>query len=675
MPPKLRVLAHNARLEKRMQNDISTSLASVLKTNPKMELKEAMWSVTQEMLVNNPFQPPKDGKCPFNDLPDEILGYIFSVGVKEEAEEGLQGYDSEDDADWEDADDEDDEEQGSGDDEDDEEMGASVPTANAGPAPQDSDSGGSSDSDMYDDEVRIPFQVLVSHVCHRWRAVALDSHVLWTTLNFEKRPNLEKAETYISRAQGLPLTICIDCTFPEDVDEEDHPDHPLYTENHDDEDMDVDHDAEEEEVRFLSNAELTQILDLIEPEVSHWGSLEFRASTYTYVTTLLSRLAKLPSAPLLEAFQVYHFEDCEDYEFFSGDDKTSFLPFHGDAPLLKDAVFWGIHIDWEGAAKSFLTGLRDLELSFHAKDVRPSYDAFYKIISSSPDLQTLTLSLSGPVLSDGVEFDAEREEGGWGSTPLTISSLREFAIQFHDPKYASALVQHLDMPNVTGLLLNFDEQDYTTFVRSLLKPVKGRTESLLQHIDHLKISGLPCDVASAHAFLDQLVILKSFNLKVTIVAAQALAAGAATSATASGSSSGPLSSPTLFCPKLETLTTNAVDGYRLKQLVETRKKLGAPIKRIFMSYNDRVSEKEEKWLRDNLEELEFFEPSDSEEEVEVYGEEDDDDDSEDWETDSDAEGGDGGDGREDGEDGDEPPLISPLARHLGRRRRRAMDLD
>ncbi|KAF8195454.1 hypothetical protein BJ912DRAFT_1040399 [Pholiota molesta] len=671
MPPKLRVLAHNARLDKRMQNDISSSLASVLKTNPKMELKDAMWSVTHQMLTNNPYQPPKDGKCPINDLPDEILGYIFSVGVDQEIEEEIEGYSSEDDA-WEDIDEEEEEENSSGDEDEDEEMGtAPIPVANAGKAPHDSDSNsdGSSDSDMYEDEVQIPFQVLVSHVCKRWRAVALDSHVLWTTINFEKRPNLEKAQTYISRAQGLPLTISIDCTFPEDIDEEDHPDHPLYLENkdlrrarrrdraracddphcegHGDDKMDVDDDTEDEVIHFLSQKELASILDLIEPEVSHWGSLDFRASTYGYVHLLLSRLAKLPSAPLLEAFRVYHFEDCDDYEFFNGDDKTSFLPFRGDAPLLRDAVFWGVHIDWEAATHSFLTDLHDLELSFHAKDVRPSYDAFSKFITNSPNLHTLTLSLSGPVLPEGVAFDAEREEGGWGPTLLAIPSLHEFAIQFHDPKYASALIQHLDLPNVSGLLLNFDEQDYTSFVHTLLKPVKGRTESLLQHIDHLKISGLPCGVAAAHAFLDQLGNLKSLNLKKLIdpsatsapfdrdadpeeiAAYQAAAAQAAALSAASGSGSE------------NNAHDDSVDGFRLKQLVEARKKLGAPLKRVFMSHHDRVTEKEEKWLRANLEELEFFEPSDSEEEVEDFVEEDGED-SEDWETDSGDEGGDAG---------------------------------
>lgn len=687
-----------------MQGEIQSSLASALKNNPQMEPKEALWSITNEMLTNNPFQPPKDGKCPINDLPDEILGYIFSVGVNQEIEDEMNDYDSEDDGDFEDE-----EEHG---DENGEGNTSSVANPSIAPFDSDMDSDASSDSDMFDDDddIRVPFQVLVSHVCKRWRAVALDAHILWTSLDFVARPNLEKARTYISRSQGLPLSISIDCTFPEHLDEKDHPDHPLYSKDRKEaravahtascgdphclgEDMDEDDDHEDEgELYFLSHQDLSSILDLIEPEVAHWGSLEFRATTYGYVQLLLSRLHKLPAAPVLESLQMFHFEDCDDYETFMGADKTAFLPFHGNAPLLKDVVFWGVHIDWDAAVPNFLNGLRDLELSFHAKDVRPSYATFEQIIKRSPELHTLTLSLSGPQLAPGVEFDADREEGGWGVTPLTIASLHEFAIQFHDVAYASALVQHLDLPAVTGLLLNFDEEDYSDFVRALLRPVKGRTEGLLQHIDHLKIAGLPCSVACADLFLDQLANLKSLNIKLvgdeedvlfeklvdptrTVpwhVRAGDNAEGGPVAAAAAAAG---FKLPAVFCAKLDTLTTNEADGARVQELVAARKAAGAPLARVFMSNMDRVTAKEERWLRANLAELEFFEPSDSEDEVEVYDE-----DGDEWETDDDADlDADGAEDEDedDDEDGDEPPLISPLARHLGRgaRRRGRMDVD
>ncbi|KAH9480372.1 hypothetical protein JR316_0006970 [Psilocybe cubensis] len=687
MAPKLRVLAHNARLEERMQSQISTSLASVLKTNPKLTPKEAMWTVTNEMLTNNPFQPPKDGKCPINDLPNEILGYIFSVGVEEEEME--EEWEDDEDA-WVD---EDSDEEGDDDESDDSDSNEDEDED------EDSENGSAmdfaaerlelSDSDSEDEhEPRVPFQVLVSHVCRRWREVALDSHVLWTFLDFSKRPNLEKAQVYISRAQGLPLNIFIDCTFPEDVDEEDHPDHPLYHDNvarkkslaegcddeecegHDEHDHDFD-------VQFLSQKQLTQIMDLIEPEVSHWRQLDFRASTYGYVHLFLSRLHALPSAPLLESFQVCHFEDCEDYEFFSGDDKTAFLPFHGDAPLLKDIVLWGVHIDWDAP---FLKGLRELELSYHAKDVRPSYQSFANMINNSPELNSLTISLSGPVLPEGVRFDAdpEEEEGAWGPTPLTIPSLKDFAIQFLDPRTASALVQHLDMPGLTDLLLNFDEEDYSSFVRTIVKPVKGRTESVLSHVENLKISGLPCDVASVEVFLSQLTKLKALNLKVVgveeevffnkLLVPNARGPSSSSQASAAGSSTAP-ALPSVFLPQLKSITTNGVSGARLKNLVIARRDRGVPLTSVIISEQDSVSKKQEKWLRANVKEVEFFVPSDSEEEIDddeldIIGiEERSEDDVDDDDNDED-----GDDQPDDVVDEDGQPLFSPLARHLRRGR-------
>ncbi|KAF9543303.1 hypothetical protein CPC08DRAFT_430226 [Agrocybe pediades] len=706
MAPKLKVLAYNAKLEKRLQNDISSSLASVLSTNPKMTPKEAMWSVTNKLLTNNPYHPPQDGKCAINELPNELLSYIFQVGVNEE--EAEEWEDDEEEDVWEDVDSEDEESQ-SGSEGSDSEDGSVL----------DIDDDSDSDSEMDEDEVEephLPFQVLVSHVCRRWREVALDSHMLWTNLDFAQRPRLGQAKAYIERAQGLPLNIYIDCTFSQEIDEEDHPDHPLYQDNearkkaHSTDCGNEDCAGHDEEPVFLSQDDLSQILDLVEPEVSHWRSLDFRASTYGYIQSLLSRLHKLPAAPMLETMQICHFEDCDDYEFFSGDDKTFYLPFHGDAPLLKDLALWGVHIDWDA---QFLRGLRELELSYHAKDVRPSYKAFASMINNSPDLKSLTLSLSGPVLPEGVAFDAdpEEQEGAWGPTPLTIPSLRDLGSQFHEVNYAIALAQHIDAPAVTNMLLNFDRDDYSQFVHTLVKPVEGRSESILQHVETLKISGLPCNYTAVEALLSHLGNLKSLNLKVMgdeekmifrkladpkaipeasalspitpglggqapltpLVAAPTSEQGSAPPAAASSPTSANASLPTLFCPGLESLTTSDVDGAEIKQLIIARRALGAaPLKRVLMSHHDHISKKDEKWIRDNVEELEFYEPSDSEDELEeilIDG----------IALDSDEDGGEGSEGEEDDDSAGEEeelrdengePLLSPLARHMRRGRGR-----
>ena len=198
----------------------------------------------------------------------------------------------------------------------------------------------------------------MSHVCHRWREVAIDVHILWTTLEFARRPRLDWARIYIARSGELQLNIHIYCALPKGANEADHPDHPLYFENkalqkksirealvaeHEVDDtsqadeMDDD-DDDDNAILFLSQQELEQILDLIEPTVSRWGVFEFQATTYSYIDLFISRLHALPSAPLLKTFQMYDFGDSHDCWVFNGDHQTGFLPFHGDAPLLKEVT-------------------------------------------------------------------------------------------------------------------------------------------------------------------------------------------------------------------------------------------------------------------------------------------------------------------------------------------------
>lgn len=551
---------------------------------------------------SNPFNPPKDGKCPVDDLPDELLSHIFQLGVdiqQTEWEDGCSSSDDDEDV-WEDVCDSD----GSDDPLDnwghDESMASSK--INSISEPQ-------SIADVREQGV-LPFQVLVSHICRRWRSVVLGTHNLWTTLTFGPSLNIEREREFISRSHDLPLAITIDCAI-EDEDLE------VARQDICKEDLDLDRTR-----RYLSLIELLVILDILRPEVYHWGIFRFYGSTYDYVERLMCVLQLMPMAPVLESFQVHIYaDDCEGYEVYPGRDITSYLPFHGEAPNLKEAVFWGIHIDWEGAAPNFLRGLRVLELSYLTKDVRPSYSTFAQIVKSSPELRTLTLTLAGPVLAGDVAFDSEE---GWGRETLDIPSLREFALQFHDPPYASALIQHLNMPNVTHLVLDFDDGDYSDFVQTLAKPIKGQKQSLLQHITHLKISGLPCNIASVEVLLSQLTALQSLNLKLfseeeEVIFAKLIEPSAETVGSALTIPAAPSTVlPKVFCPRLEELTTS-VEADDLKSLIVSRRFAGAPLKRVnlVMDSDEGLSTDDETWIRSNVEELHFYEPSDSEDEVVV----------------------------------------------------------
>ncbi|OSX59851.1 hypothetical protein POSPLADRAFT_1035374 [Postia placenta MAD-698-R-SB12] len=57
---------------------------------------------------------------------------------------------------------------------------------------------------------RMPFEILVSHVCHRWRAVALNAPMLWTEIELSRPPLHNRAETCLERSKTSPLNIVAD---------------------------------------------------------------------------------------------------------------------------------------------------------------------------------------------------------------------------------------------------------------------------------------------------------------------------------------------------------------------------------------------------------------------------------------------------------------------------------
>lgn len=578
--------------EERFKKDITKNVAAVLSSNTGMSAEGALHKVTMEMLSNNPWVPPKG--CPVNNLPNELLAYMFLVGTKmeEEEEDAEEGEDEDEYADeldlidgWEDSDDED-------------------PKASLKKLGFRHNDDEMDEDDEDEDEPILPFQVLVSHVCRHWREIALESPALWTNLTFSEGAPFTKSQIWLERSKGLPLDIRIDCTIPDVYDDHPHP-HPTEPsdENSDDEPprllgshgqrYDEDHKDCDHPPPSFSIKDLDTILDLIVPHVAHWRLLEVTASLYDYMYTLLTRLAQCSGAPLLEVLELYHYEDTEDYDTFEPVAlNTAFLIFNGIAPKLSDVALWGVHLDWEPSL-SFLSGLRDLELAYHAKDVRPSFATFSKILAASPNLRTLSLCLSGP--ADHVDDDNE-----WILEPLEIPSLKDLVLCYHDSKYITALVDILSTPNVHSLALDYDEEDYTEFAQRLTKPVRGKSKSILSGLEHLKISGLPCNERTVDMIFEQLAGLQTLNLN------------------CSGDEEiffDRLMKSKSYCPNLHTITTTGIQGSKMKQFVEARKAAGVPVKKVFMSEEDEVDEKEEKWLRGHLDALEFFEPSDSEEEL------------------------------------------------------------
>lgn len=636
----------NKGYNKRLTSQVQSKFAALLQQESGLSPKAAMARVTEEMLENNPFVPPKGEKCPIDSLPDEILVYIFETGIKtamepyikyedntgdEDEDEDTEGtqddtqmkieeIDDEDDSEWSDVDEEESKREGKKIDDDDD----------------DGDDDDDDDMEDEEEEPELPFQVLISHVCKRWRSVALDTPILWTHLHFEKGTSLDRHQAYIERAKNAPLEIIIDCANESDTEDGDE-DVSNYATNpvlqaRDRELVDclrnsIDrsdpslpnlfndpdwhtkpgrdgYENNSTELHDYTISELSEILDLVTPRVQQWRTLSVSVHDYRWMYLLLARLHQCPPAEILEVLELYvHDNDEEEISFHPRDLIARFTLFQGQAPHLAHCVFWGVHLDWD-ASLGMLENLKELELAYHVEEVRPSYQMFEAILKST-NLQALLLSLSGPA---GTEDDWRHA----GYNIIQLPSLEELILRYHPLQYVCSLLRFIDTPNLRSLGLDFVDDDYTKLAQDLCKAPFGRSKTLLAGLEHLKLSGLPCDATAMKKILDELTELKSLDLNCL---GQPLEIFEKIEAATKSIPSLPVGSQKPYCPTLESIATVGITGRRMKQFIEARKEAGVPVQRVMMSEYDDIDDRSEKWLKRNTKEFVLFNPSDSEEEV------------------------------------------------------------
>ncbi|KAI0354955.1 hypothetical protein OH77DRAFT_1425564 [Trametes cingulata] len=581
-------------------------------------------------LSSNPFVPPKDGRCLINELPSELLAHIFTLGWTPERDQ------EPDEDDFEDVESDD----------------GTYSTSSGGSEPPRTEEDAAEEK-----ERKLPFNVLVSHVCARWRAIAVDNPLLWSHVRFVGNPPYERAATYLARAKGAPLAITIDRTVDDD-DDFSVSEEGSYEPEDNDPDLEV----------------IGGIMDLILPHVAHWQALQIMVSFYPHMHRALEALGAAGPAPMLEVLQLYHYEDTDEHLTFKHPELRvqPFRLFGGVAPRLTHVAFWGVHVNWDKESAPFLTGLRDLELAYHARDVRPSFADFARILRSSPDLRTLTLCLSCPAgtpadwpssgmpettsQSDSAAMDVDIDS----TAPLVLPKLTDLVLAYLEPGYLLSLLPRLALPALTSLALDLEEDDYSEFLayltspRSLPQPstasssssrlalrgpgVAGTpTRSLLANLTSLKIASLPASEAVVRDAYRQLENLTALNLNVAyldeywvdLLFPQELPA-----ASGSGSAGGGSAPGELLLPRLETLTTTGVDGGKMRELVAARAARGRPLKTLLMNQEDDVTQEDEEWLGTHVERFEYFEGSD-EEDVEMFGEVFEDDGDGDWEDEDD----------------------------------------
>ncbi|KAG1834235.1 hypothetical protein EV424DRAFT_1532475 [Suillus variegatus] len=533
---------------------------------------------------DNPFIPPKGTRCPVNDIPPELLSLIFEVGAQ-----------SIKDGEDEDEEDEEDEamavywnlESGAKDgiDEDGETTKRSRVTRNDGV-----DEDGLSESSMDSDATFEPmpsFEVLISHVCHHWRVVALNTPSLWTEIDVSPldSPPFERVQTFLERSKSLPIDIRIDCEPPDDDEEED---------SSGSEDSELGQSP-----HSMTFSDLDNLMSLLVPHISRWGSVEVAVACYKHMFIFLSAVSdpSIAGAPQLEALQLYHHEDAESLTAFAQPDLVQhFKLFGGVAPRLKSVALWGVHVDWCQEWLSCGSNLLDLELAYHTDDVRPSWTQFAAILCGAPKLETLSLCSSG---SYGNDYTGVIE----------LHSLTQLVLAFHSPVYVSGLLRRLAFPALKSLTLDLDDGDFTDFAFQLAGPMMSavpvaskdgeKKRSLLSRLDSIKLSGLSCSDRSVELMYAELGNLKTLNLVMNYFIHPC-------------SVPGQRDVCHVCLPSLTTLSTADVPGDQIRELVQKRKEAGVPLKAVYMEENDEITPHDLQWLKDNVEEFDFFEASDDE---------------------------------------------------------------
>ena len=418
--------------------------------------------------------------------------------------------------------------------------------------------------------------------------------------------------------------------------------------------MDEEDWSEEAKMEKREYKALVGILELLYPHVGQWKAFELMVSQYHLMKYALDIFAKCGPALILESLGLYHYEDSEEVETFSPAEykEQDFVLFDNSVPKLKEVALWGVHLNWEKT--TFLSDLHDIELAYHALDVRPSYRDFLRMLKTSPKLHTLTLCQSGPVglpvewLQSMRATDSEQSPDTASSeSPLSISmpSIENLVLAFLSPEYVLALLDRIQLPNVTSLALDFEQDEYTPVIDRLSEPASGSSKSLLSGVEALKLSGLPCahpptlvKAAAALQNLKQLSVnfnhVDYFWLDLLMTPDTLSVENVA------------ITPGTTFFPRLEAISITALDGSTVRDLVAKRKERGKPLKEVYLNKEEQLWSEDQVWLNENLDVFELFEGSDDEDvddldeslDFEDVDEEDiiDDDDDEEW-TDEDEE--------------------------------------
>lgn len=286
------------------------------------------------------------------------------------------------------------------------------------------------------------FPLLASHVCHRWREIALRTPSFWTTIHFREPVHLARAQAYLERCSASStypycLDILVDTVAPEDHI------HGV----------------------TLCREELVQVFDIIIAHVGHWRSFHLKIRDNVCKATARRYLSTCGPAPSLETLQLYHFENYVTVDnLYEATHRPPVIVFENQVPKLRNVSLIGVNLPW--LKSPYLMNLQKLELALHPDNIRPPYDSWDRMLRLSPQLESLNLHYSGPRQESSGE-----PSSAWATSKEKIALDRLVDLKFTDldPDYLCGVVDRLYVPHVRRMAWHLPEQDFSVFVELLTK--------------------------------------------------------------------------------------------------------------------------------------------------------------------------------------------------------------
>ncbi|KAF9257493.1 hypothetical protein L218DRAFT_965272 [Marasmius fiardii PR-910] len=328
-------------------------------------------------------------------------------------------------------------------------------------------------------------QETISHVCRKWRSVALRASSLWSTLHFNKVTDIPRAEEYCKRAPRSYLDILILCVSEEEYNK---PGKCLLWEN-----------------------ELEHIFTILAPHTPRWRSFHLQVRdgrckkvARKYIGTQVGDLCG--PAPNLQTWQLYHFEDYQrEEDLVEATFRRPVECFRNDIPNLKHLSLIGVNLPW---ASPYLKNLHSLELCLHPDNIRPDYEHWQNMLLRSPELKSLFLHYSGPKLRGAP----------WLHEPaIDLPKLEYLGLVDIESDYLEAITAKLQFANVKKLELELGDTDdetpslYDNWIASISDPTP-RFRSLTS----LTLTTLQCSDPALKLLFGTLIELRELEMKYAI---------------------------------------------------------------------------------------------------------------------------------------------------------------